>query len=190
VVEDSIEGWSDALGVLMSSYFVKNAPFPEYRGYVIHFDYSLIRPKGAEINGGFKAPGPEGLRSSLLKIEELINRALRDAVRLKPIHVYDILMHASDAVLSGGVRRSATICLFSLEDEERQDKRPVPSDIRDTGNIESDADTICMIYRDEVYNADTEDKGIAELIIRKARNGATGTIRARWYAETTTFTDE
>jgi replicative DNA helicase len=79
---------------------------------------------------------------------------------------------------------------LSRKCEERQDKRPVPSDIRDTGNIESDADTICMIYRDEVYNADTEDKGIAELIIRKARNGATGTVRARWYAETTTFTDE
>lgn len=79
---------------------------------------------------------------------------------------------------------------LSRKCEERQDKRPIPSDIRDTGNIESDADTICMIYRDEVYNPETEDKGIAELIIRKARNGATGTVRARWYAETTTFTDE
>jgi len=79
---------------------------------------------------------------------------------------------------------------LSRKCEERQDKRPIPSDIRDSGNIESDADTICMIYRDEVYNPDTEDKGIAELIIRKARNGATGTVRARWYAETTTFTDE
>jgi replicative DNA helicase len=79
---------------------------------------------------------------------------------------------------------------LSRKCEERQDKRPVPSDIRDSGNIESDADTICMIYRDEVYNPETEEKGVAELIIRKARNGATGTVRARWYAETTTFTDE
>ena len=79
---------------------------------------------------------------------------------------------------------------LSRKCEERQDKRPIPSDIRDSGNIESDADTICMIYRDEVYKPDTDDKGIAEFIIRKARNGATGTVRARWYAETTTFTDE
>lgn len=79
---------------------------------------------------------------------------------------------------------------LSRKCEERQDKRPIPSDIRDSGNIESDADTICMLYRDEVYKPDTDDKGIAEFIIRKARNGATGTVRARWYAETTTFTDE
>ena len=47
-----------------------------------------------------------------------------------------------------------------------------------------------MIYRDEVYKPDTDDKGIAEFIIRKARNGATGTVRARWYADTTSFEDE
>ena len=65
----------------------------------------------------------------------------------------------------------------------------MPSDIRDSGNIESDADTICMIYRDEVYNPDTEEKGVAELIIRKARNASVGMVKARWYAETTTFMD-
>jgi len=79
---------------------------------------------------------------------------------------------------------------LSRKCEERQDKRPIPSDIRDSGNIESDADAICMIYRDEVYKPDTDDKGIAEFIIRKARNGATGTVRARWYADTTSFEDE
>lgn len=79
---------------------------------------------------------------------------------------------------------------LSRKCEERQDKRPIPSDIRDSGNIESDADTICMLYRDEVYKPDTDDKGIAEFIIRKARNGATGTVRARWYADTTSFDDE
>jgi replicative DNA helicase len=78
---------------------------------------------------------------------------------------------------------------LSRKCEERQDKRPVPSDIRDSGNIESDADTICMIYRDEVYNPDTEEKGVAELIIRKARNASVGMVKARWYAETTTFMD-
>ena len=79
---------------------------------------------------------------------------------------------------------------LSRKCEERQDKRPIPSDIRDSGNIESDADTICMLYRDEVYDPDTEHKGIAEFIIRKARNGATGTVKARWYADTTSFEDE
>lgn len=78
---------------------------------------------------------------------------------------------------------------LSRKCEERQDKRPIPSDIRDSGNIESDADTICMIYRDEVYNPDTEEKGIAELIIRKARNASVGMVKAHWYAETTTFMD-
>jgi len=57
VIEDSIEGWANALGVLMSSYFIDNQPFPEYAGYEIKFDGSLIREKGAYIAGGFKAPG-------------------------------------------------------------------------------------------------------------------------------------
>jgi len=117
VIPDSIEGWSDAVGVLMSSYFDGEVPFPEYQGYVIHFDYSLIRPRGAFISGGFKAPGPDGLRNSLTKCEEILNKALREnQSKLVPIQVYDIVMHMSDSVLSGGVRRSATICLFSLDD--------------------------------------------------------------------------
>jgi ribonucleoside-diphosphate reductase alpha chain len=80
-----------------------------------------IRPKGSKISGGFKAPGPEGLRRSLDKIEHLLQGLVLEAkepVDLKPINVYDICMHAADAVLSGGVRRSATICLFSPDDED------------------------------------------------------------------------
>ena len=119
VVEDSIEGWADALGILMSSYFVGGGQFPEYEGRRVYFDLSSIRPKGAMISGGFKAPGPEPLRRSLDKIEHLLQtRVLAGATRLKPIDVYDIAMHAADAVLAGGVRRSATICLFSPEDQE------------------------------------------------------------------------
>jgi ribonucleoside-diphosphate reductase alpha chain len=82
---------------------------------------SQIRPKGAKISGGFKAPGPEGLRRSLDKIEHMLQGIVLDSkepVSIKPINVYDIAMHAADAVLSGGVRRSATICLFSPDDEE------------------------------------------------------------------------
>lgn len=119
VVEDSIEGWADALGALMSSYFVGGGQFPEMEGRKVYFDLNNIRPKGSMISGGFKAPGPESLRRALDKIEHLIqSRVLKGEHRLRTIDVYDIAMHAADAVLAGGVRRSATICLFSPDDEE------------------------------------------------------------------------
>ena len=121
IVEDSIEGWASALDVLMSSFFVGGGKHPDYEGRRVFFDLSQIRPKGALISGGFKAPGPEGLRRSLDKIEHLLQGIVidsKDPIDLKPINAYDITMHAADAVLSGGVRRSATICLFSPNDEE------------------------------------------------------------------------
>lgn len=118
-IEDSIEGWADALGVLMSSYFVGGGQFPEFEGRKVYFDLSEIRPKGSLISGGFKAPGPEPLRQALDKIEYLLQgRLFAGQTRLRPIDVYDIAMYASDAVLAGGVRRSATICLFSADDTE------------------------------------------------------------------------
>lgn len=120
-VEDSIEGWASALDVLLSSYFIGGGKHPEYEGRRIFFDMTQIRPKGSKISGGFKAPGPEGLRRALDKIEHLIQGIVlesKEPIQLKPIHVYDICMHAADAVLSGGVRRSATICLFSPDDED------------------------------------------------------------------------
>ncbi len=120
VVPDSIEGWADALGVLVSSYFTADQPFPEYFGTTVQFDYSLIRPKGASITGGSgKAPGPKPLMRSLELLRGILDRTLNQGrTRLKPIEAYDMVMHASDAALSGGVRRSATICLFSPDDEE------------------------------------------------------------------------
>jgi ribonucleoside-diphosphate reductase alpha chain len=122
VILDSIEGWSDAVGALVSSFVHPDfeTPFPNFQGHHIAFDYTQIRKKGALITGGFKAPGPEGLRDSLAKIEELLTRFTRnqDRIRMNPITVYDIVMHFANAVLSGGVRRSASICLFSPTDEE------------------------------------------------------------------------
>jgi len=119
VVPDSIEGWSDAVGVLISSYVDSGATFPEYSGYQVRFDYSLVRPKGSYISGGFKAPGPWGLKMSLESIEGLLERSLGlGTTRFRPIIAYDILMFVADSVLSGGVRRSATIALFSPDDEE------------------------------------------------------------------------
>lgn len=121
LIEDSIEGWADAIGVLLSSYFENDVTFPKYQNCHISFDYSEIRPKGSLISGGFKAPGADGLRSAIQKIEELIDRVLDSPDfdgTVESIVAYDIVMHMSDAVLSGGVRRSATICLFSPDDEK------------------------------------------------------------------------
>ena len=119
-IPDTIEGWADALGILLSSYFTENQPFPEYAGQVVKFDYSAIRPKGSPISSGMgRAPGPDPLHRSLDIIRGLLNNLIGDAdsVNLRSIDSYDIIMHASDAVLSGGVRRSACICLFSPDDE-------------------------------------------------------------------------
>ena len=79
IVEDSIEGWASALDVLMSSYFVGGGKHPDYEGRRVFFDLTNIRPKGAKISGGFKAPGPEGLRRSLDKIEHLLQGIVMDS---------------------------------------------------------------------------------------------------------------
>lgn len=120
VVEDSIEGWADALDALMASYFEESKKHPEYRGHRIYFDLGKIRPKGSKISGGFKAPGPDPLRLSLDRIEHILQGATlsKKKTTLSSIQIYDIIMHAMDAVISGGVRRSATICLFSVDDTE------------------------------------------------------------------------
>ena len=102
VIGDSIEGWADSIGQCVGMYLRDN----KYTGRNIIFDYSQIRPAGALIANSFKAPGPDGLRAAHNKIIELIEKLIEDGHnRLRPIDVYDIIMHTSDAVLSGGVRR-------------------------------------------------------------------------------------
>lgn len=119
VIPDTIEGWADSLGVLLASYF-PSEEFKEYEGYTIKFDFSLIRPAGSLLSSGVgKAPGPEPLKLALIKINELLQRCIEnEQSELRPIDAYDIVMHASDAVLSGGVRRSACLTIFSLDDDE------------------------------------------------------------------------
>ncbi len=119
VISDSIEGWADSLGVLMSSYFADDQPFPEYAGYEVKFDYSQIREKGAFISGGFKAPGHEGLKQSLEKIEQLIEKWIdKEGSKIRPILAFDVICHSADAVLSGGVRRSALNMIVDPNDDE------------------------------------------------------------------------
>jgi len=139
-IPDTIEGWADSFGVLLSSYFTRDQPFPEYAGRHVHFDASLVRPKGAPISSGSKAPGPGPLLKALASARLLLDRVVgtmgevigireisdelsvpmigqgRDV--LTPIDAFDLVMFAADAVLSGGVRRSATIALFSADDVE------------------------------------------------------------------------
>lgn len=107
-IQDTIEGWADALDALVGSF---------YESKKIEFDYSSIRPRGASLKtSGGKAPGHLPLKKALNRVEEILDQAAGRALR--PIEVYDINMFIAKAVLAGGIRRSATICLFSPDDEE------------------------------------------------------------------------
>ncbi len=83
------------------------------------------------------------------------------------------------------------ICLSQLSRavEGRTDKRPILSDLRESGAIEQDADSVMFLYRDEYYNENTEDKGLAECIVAKNRHGETGTVKLQWFGPYQTFTD-
>ena len=83
------------------------------------------------------------------------------------------------------------ICLSQLSRavESRTDKRPILSDLRESGAIEQDADVVMFLYRDEYYHEDTEDKGLAECIVAKNRHGETGTVKMQWFGPYQTFTD-
>jgi ribonucleoside-triphosphate reductase len=110
LVADSIEGWADAVKVLVKSYF--------FGGSHIQFDFSDIRPKGARlVTSGGKAPGPQPLKECLIKLEGILD-SKEDGEKLSPIEVHDIVCHIADAVLAGGIRRAALICLFSATDED------------------------------------------------------------------------
>ena len=83
------------------------------------------------------------------------------------------------------------ICLSQLSRavESRTDKRPILSDLRESGAIEQDADSVMFLYRDEYYNENTEDKGLAECIVSKNRHGETGTVKLQWFGPYQTFSD-
>ena len=83
------------------------------------------------------------------------------------------------------------ICLSQLSraNESRQDKRPMLSDLRESGAIEQDADEVLFLYRDDYYNPDTTEKNVAECIVSKNRHGETGTVKLSWSPQFTTFSD-
>jgi replicative DNA helicase len=83
------------------------------------------------------------------------------------------------------------ICLSQLSraNESRTDKRPILSDLRESGSIEQDADSVMFIYRDDYYNENSEEKNIAEIIVAKNRHGETGTVKLQWLPQYTTFSD-
>jgi len=110
LIGDSIEGWADAVKVLVRSYFEG--------GSTITFDFSDIRPKGAAlITSGGKAPGPQPLKECLIKVQGILD-GKQDREKLTPIEVHDIVCHIADAVLAGGIRRAALISLFSADDDQ------------------------------------------------------------------------
>jgi ribonucleoside-diphosphate reductase alpha chain len=110
LVADSIEGWADAVKVLVKSYF--------FGGSKIEFDFSDIRAKGARlVTSGGKAPGPQPLKECLIKLEGILD-AKQDGDKLRSIEVHDMVCHIADAVLAGGIRRAALISLFSATDDE------------------------------------------------------------------------
>jgi ribonucleoside-diphosphate reductase alpha chain len=110
LVGDSIEGWADAVKVLVKSY-LRGGALPL-------FDFRDIRPKGAQlITVGGKAPGPEPLKLALVHVQAILDRK-KDGEQLTSLECHDIICHLADAVLSGGIRRAALIALFNLDDEE------------------------------------------------------------------------
>lgn len=110
LIGDSIEGWADAVRVLMKAYFSGGAT-PD-------FDFRDIRPKGARlVTVGGKAPGPEPLKECLFQIQKILDRK-ETGDKLSSLECHDIICHIADAVLSGGIRRAALISLFDFDDEE------------------------------------------------------------------------
>ena len=113
LIDDSIAGWAETIKVLVKSYFKGSSK--------VVFDYSDIRPKGTElVTAGGKAPGPEPLKICVDIITEKLDNIIdqRGETQLTPLETHDILCHISDAVLAGGIRRSALISLFSIDDDE------------------------------------------------------------------------
>jgi ribonucleoside-diphosphate reductase alpha chain len=110
LIGDSIHGWSDSIKLLIKSYFT-GQPKP-------NFDFRDIRPKGAKlITSGGKAPGAEPLKRCLFEIEQILE-SKTNGDKLSSLECHSIMCHIADSVLAGGIRRSAMISLFTMDDED------------------------------------------------------------------------
>ena len=111
LISDSIEGWADAIKVLMKSYL-------NGKSSSVEFDYSDIRAKGARlVTSGGKAPGPQPLKECIFKLTGILDQK-EDGEKLTTLEVHDMVCHIADSVLAGGIRRAALISLFSADDAD------------------------------------------------------------------------
>ena len=159
--DDSIEGWADCIKELMNAYFV--------RGVHIDFDYSGIRPKGALIKSSMcAAPGSGPLSVAIENVQKLLDKKMAaDDLTLSTLDCYDICCFISDAVLAGGIRRSAMIALFDKDDElmlhAKEGQWWVENPQRGLANnsVQFDRDTTTKEEFDRVFQI-TKDSGCGE----------------------------
>lgn len=162
IVRDDIMGWADCIKALVRSYF-------EDRAY-IDYDFSEIRKKGTLLKtAGGRAPGPEPLKDCVHNIRKIMNTALEERgenTKLKPIEVHDICCHIANAVLAGGIRRSACIALFSHDDEEMMDAKGnfkvlISSDIK---KLNDSMYSVNVVYKDKVRNIFIDENELLQLV--------------------------
>ena len=159
--EDSIEGWADCARALFSAYFED--------GVKIEFDYSRIRPKGSMVKSSMcAAPGPGPLAEAITNVQELLDKKLAaDDLTLSTLDCYDICCFISDAVLSGGIRRSAMIALFDKDDElmlhakEGEWWKDNPQRGLANNSVQFDRDTTTREDFDRIYKI-TKESGCGE----------------------------
>jgi ribonucleoside-triphosphate reductase len=169
VIQDTIEGWADSVEALLSCYF-RNTIFS---GRKIIFDYSRIRPEGAPLKtSGGKAPGYKGLKAAHKKIKELLDHIIEEehVKRIRTIHVYDILMHCADAVLSGGVRRSACSVIFQKDDLELMNaKTNYTVSKRFKFSFDEDTDKYCgkVKVNDKTHDVELTKFEYEELLVKQ-----------------------
>jgi ribonucleoside-triphosphate reductase (thioredoxin) len=168
-IEDSIEGWADSLEALLMCYFKNTA----YTGRKIVFDYSKIRSKGVPLKtGGGKAPGYKGLKQAHQKIKNLLDHIIEneECRRLKTIHTYDILMFAADAVLSGGIRRSATSVIFDINDTDMMNAKTLFS-VDKMRRFSKDDDTDKyhgqVVIKKRIYDVEISEQEYQTLLKKK-----------------------
>jgi ribonucleoside-triphosphate reductase len=146
LIDDSIEGWADAVKALISGYLEL--------GVKITFDYSAIRPEGAELKtSGGKAPGPEPLKRSLNDIETILaGKSAGDS--LTTLDCHDIVCMLSEAVYAGGIRRSALLSLFSEDDEDMLNAKSGEWYLSPRGKHRARANNSVCFFRDRVTKED------------------------------------